>query len=62
MTEKSDLYSDKKVVGTILAGGQSRMFGGGNKFFEKLGKNRYLSIFDFLYDSDSLRNYSKTKK
>ena len=30
-------------------------------FFRKLGKNRYLSIFDFLYDSDSLRNYNKTK-
>jgi len=37
MTEKYNLYSEKEVVGTILAGGQSRRFGGGNKFFAKLG-------------------------
>jgi len=37
MTEQSNLASEKKVVGAIIAGGQSTRFGGDDKFFEKLG-------------------------
>ena len=36
MNNNLDKFTKKKVIGIILAGGQSRRFGGGHKFLKKL--------------------------
>ena len=50
MADRIEKFETKKIIGIILAGGQSRRFGGGNKFFGKKGVSLGTLIIQSIFN------------